>query len=681
MQGQVAINTSGDSPDGTAMLDITSGDRGLLIPRLALVNATDPISSEKPVGLLVWNTSLTGNYPIPGFYYWNGADWTKLATGTTGVTGTGSTNQVTYWTGSGSLGGQAELYWNPTLKRLGIGTSTPNQQLEITGNFRMPIATTNTAGGIYAGNDRFIHTRSSGAYVGVNSGNLSSTGSFNAVLGNAALYNVSSGGSNTAIGHQSMYTASSASLNTAVGFNSMFSISTARFNTCLGYEALYSNSTGWNNIAIGKYALRGGSNIFYNIAIGDSAGFTNTGNYNIFLGRESGNSVSGNKNIYIGMRAGYSSGSGTLNIGIGDSAAYYGYGNNNISLGRKSGYWNQGGDYNIYLGNSCGFGNNNDPNHNVLIGHGSAHSLTSGSRNTFLGNYTGYAVTIGLDNVLIGDSAGYYLNEGYSNVLVGQAAGKNCNALNANNNTFVGYHAGYLNTTGWNNVFLGTASGPANTTGWDNIFIGKKAGKNLSTGYSNIFIGVEAGSGISNGHDNIVIGNAGIMPSGSYNIIHIGTRAGFPAIWAKYESVVIAGDSSNNTASLTFFVWGTAGGPSAWQTISDSRYKKNIVPITSAMDKVARLQGIYYELTDPKEGLEGQKIGFIAQDIEKVLPQVVSSNNGSYSIQYAPVTALLTEAIKEQQSMIDSQQMQLDDLQKQLEILKVELAAMKQVFP
>lgn len=70
----VGINATGATPDGSAMLDVNSSTSGLLIPRVALVSNTDPILAPT-TSLLVWNTSTTGTYSIPGFYYFNGTTW------------------------------------------------------------------------------------------------------------------------------------------------------------------------------------------------------------------------------------------------------------------------------------------------------------------------------------------------------------------------------------------------------------------------------------------------------------------------------------------------------------------------------------------------------------------------------------------------------------------------------
>lgn len=68
------IGIQNDFPDPSAELDITSADKGLLIPRVELTNdLTNPAPVTNPaVGLLVFNI---GTNQVPGFYYWNGDGW------------------------------------------------------------------------------------------------------------------------------------------------------------------------------------------------------------------------------------------------------------------------------------------------------------------------------------------------------------------------------------------------------------------------------------------------------------------------------------------------------------------------------------------------------------------------------------------------------------------------------
>jgi polyhydroxybutyrate depolymerase len=71
----VGINTNGSVPDSSAMLDIKSNNKGLLIPRVLLTSLHDSITIRKPaISLMVFNTNIT----LPGgagFYVWNGKSW------------------------------------------------------------------------------------------------------------------------------------------------------------------------------------------------------------------------------------------------------------------------------------------------------------------------------------------------------------------------------------------------------------------------------------------------------------------------------------------------------------------------------------------------------------------------------------------------------------------------------
>jgi hypothetical protein len=85
---------------------------------------------------------------------------------------------------------------------------------------------------------------------------------------------------------------------------------------------------------------------------------------------------------------------------------------------------------------------------------------------------------------------------------------------------------------------------------------------------------------------------------------------------------------------------------------SDIRIKKNIETIAGALDKVIALRGVYYNRTD--NGDTTQKLGVIAQEIQKILPQVVNENSdGMLSVSYGNIVGVLIEAIKEQQTQIE----------------------------
>jgi hypothetical protein len=98
------------------------------------------------------------------------------------------------------------------------------------------------------------------------------------------------------------------------------------------------------------------------------------------------------------------------------------------------------------------------------------------------------------------------------------------------------------------------------------------------------------------------------------------------------------------------------GGDVVAYASSDERLKKNIEIISKPIQKVQALKGVTWVWKD--EASEAQKdtpaLGVIAQDVEKVLPQLVDTReNGYKAVDYGKLTGLLIEAIKDQQKQID----------------------------
>jgi hypothetical protein len=123
---------------------------------------------------------------------------------------------------------------------------------------------------------------------------------------------------------------------------------------------------------------------------------------------------------------------------------------------------------------------------------------------------------------------------------------------------------------------------------------------------------------------------------------------------------VIGNGTASNARSNAFVVYdnGTAnlsgnlmvGGDVT--VSSDARLKQNIVPLAGSLDKVQQLRGVSYEWMDPnRQG--GRHIGFIAQEVQEIIPEVVRQNGDYMSMSYANLTAVLVEAVKEQQTEID----------------------------
>lgn len=107
----LGINTTGAIPDSSAMLDILSSNKGLLIPRVSLLSTTDTTTITNPAtSLLVYNTNVSMTAGGLGFWYWNGTAWVQAigpvgSTGATGSTGsTGSTGNVGFTGATGYTG-------------------------------------------------------------------------------------------------------------------------------------------------------------------------------------------------------------------------------------------------------------------------------------------------------------------------------------------------------------------------------------------------------------------------------------------------------------------------------------------------------------------------------------------------------------------------------------------------
>lgn len=96
----IGVNATGAAPDAGAMLDISSTNKGLLIPRVNITNLATiaPITGSATVSMLVYNTNATTGQ---GYYYWNGATWVRLSTGDAWqLTGNAGTNATTNFLGT-----------------------------------------------------------------------------------------------------------------------------------------------------------------------------------------------------------------------------------------------------------------------------------------------------------------------------------------------------------------------------------------------------------------------------------------------------------------------------------------------------------------------------------------------------------------------------------------------------
>lgn len=110
-----------------------------------------------------------------------------------------------------------------------------------------------------------------------------------------------------------------------------------------------------------------------------------------------------------------------------------------------------------------------------------------------------------------------------------------------------------------------------------------------------------------------------------------------------------AGLSTNRSITGSWTFSGTVSAADLNST-SDRSLKENIEPIDDALSKVLALQGVSFDWKDSGE----KSIGLIAQDVEKVIPEVVSDDGEIKRISYGNLVGLLIEAVKDQQKEIES---------------------------
>jgi len=108
---------------------------------------------------------------------------------------------------------------------------------------------------------------------------------------------------------------------------------------------------------------------------------------------------------------------------------------------------------------------------------------------------------------------------------------------------------------------------------------------------------------------------------------------------------------------------------------SDARFKKNIVPLKDPLKKLEQINGVQYEMmTDEfpeKNFIKGTQVGLLAQEVEAVVPEVVSTNADGYkSVDYAKLVPLLIESIKELKRQVGSMQDEINTLKNKQAVVK-----------
>ena len=357
---------------------------------------------------------------------------------------------------------------------VGIGTTVPNQQLEITKNFRLPSTTGTTPYGIiYKDGNRFIHdfnygnngtvtTSGGNTFIGLNAGNftmgstatLNYHASYNTVVGNNAFYSNTLGAFNTISGQYAAHSNTTGTNNSTYGYNSLGDNASGGNNTAIGANSLVSNITGNNAVAIGSESQRyanstttpftnTNTSVGFQALRGGTDASLNTGNGNSAFGFQTLlANTSGGYNTANGYASLYSNTSGNNNTALGYYSLFYNTtGSNNVAIGYNSLRANTAGNNNIALGLNALY--NTTASSNTAIGYSSLFSNTSGGSNTALGFYAGYYLANGTTGRTTGNN-GLYLG-----------THTKASTDGTDNETVIGYNA---IGAGTNSVVLGNDS-------------------------------------------------------------------------------------------------------------------------------------------------------------------------------------------------------------------------------
>ena len=304
-----------------------------------------------------------------------------------------------------------------------------------------------------------------------------------------------------------------------IGEGAGSAITTGLYNSFMGYQAGLLNSQGMQNIFIGYQA--GLNNQF--------------GNWNTFLGFEAGLSNIGSDNTFIGYKAGRVHTSQGGNVHIGSKAGEFATnGEQNIFIGESSGSYNTNGGQNIFMGYQSGFSNQTG-NSNVFIGTSAVRNATGSSQNVAIGNNVAYNVTSTVSSsVIMGDNALTSMAANIpvtSSLFIGKNAGINLGdgSTTVSNCVFLGTNAGDgIKNTEYSSVSsivaLGNYSGN-NADGYRNVFIGNGAGSEF-VGHQNTMIGFLVGTQGSDGTFNVYIGDQAALQTSGSNNTYIGRTAG-----------------------------------------------------------------------------------------------------------------------------------------------------------
>lgn len=143
-------------------------------------------------------------------------------------------------------------------------------------------------------------------------------------------------------------------------------------------------------------------------------------------------------------------------------------------------------------------------------------------------------------------------------------------------------------------------------------------------------------------------GNANIAFNAGFSLAEDTTNT---TRYITFADANAASFNSLNVASTKLYFNPNTGILSAttFNSLSDENEKENVVTISNAVETVKQIRGVRFDWKENKN----PSLGVIAQELEKILPELVLNSNGQKTVNYSGIIAVLIEAIKEQQEEIE----------------------------
>jgi len=527
------------------------------------------------------------------------------------------------------------------------------------------------------------------------------TATNNVGVGVDTLKVITSGSNNTALGYQTLKNVTTGGTNVALGADSAFSLTTQNTNVIIGASSGYSitGSNSIENVIIGGYAGTGGSGDLKRVvAIGKNA-LNSTGSNNfegeVAIGYNALTALTtGTNNTAIGYEALQTNADSDFNTAIGYQALRSHDRNgtaNNTALGYKAGYAVTTSFDSTLLGSNAGVALTTG-NGNTAVGSNVMASMTTGDNNTAVGVQALNTEDVGRGTTAIGYQALFSQNsdsndENTGNTALGYHAGYD--TTTGTNNTYLGYEAGKLMTTAIGATSIGAFSLDANVGGGEVVSIGYQsltdesfAGQVVAIGYQalksqnkgansyNTAIGSQVGRNITNGeHNNLAGYRAGeTLTTGDENIL-IGSSSDVSTADAQNQIVIGKGATGvqNNSAiignsSCADVFMGDNG--SAWSTTSDGRLKENVEDWNVGLDAINNLRIVSYNFKKDnpyKYNSDKKRQGIIAQEAQKVLPEMIKDDGEWLSANQEPMIWALVNAVQELSTQVNNLKKQLKD--------------------